>query len=492
LTARRPFSVDDDPQLLMSHIVRKAPPPLLRNEVPHGLSTIILDKLLAKDRDDRYQTMGDVMSALEQFITRGDGTPLPRRRSAPMIPVPASDGFEEQQETSARLPKPAPMRQTPWPVETLDTPMAMGQVSLPAPPPVKRPYALYGIAGAGIIMGVLGLVVGLRGNDAAPTPAPVVITAPAAATAPMPAAPEKIEVSLDADIPHARVVFRRRVLDTPAKLEINATDVVELVEVSATGYKTTRYWLTFDRATFLTAHLVKGTGSVEATEEETLAALGEVIMVNGTAPAVAAAPTPAIVAPAPRAPAVAAALPTPVAKTVEKPAPAAQPAASPPVAMAPRKIGRGAVDGEPVAQPTPEPAKEEPKVEPTPAAEEPKKDEPKVEPEKVVEAPKVEPKVEEIVRPSLDRGVVSSVIATHRPEVLKCFAEGKKKNAAMKGTLNLQLQVNAAGAVSRVQVQSTLNNPLVAACVAKAANTWKFPARKGGEVATVAYPFTIN
>jgi serine/threonine protein kinase len=483
LTARRPFSVDDDPQLLMHHIVHKAPPPLLRNEVPHGLSSIILDKLLAKDRDDRYQTMGDVMSALEQFITRGDGTPMPRRRSAPIIPIPSA--FDEQQETSARLPKPVPMRQTPYPA-TLDTPIAMGQVSLPMTPAQKKTYALYGIAGGGILMGLVGLIVGLRGgSDAAP--APVVVTAPAAATMPAPA-PTKIEVTLDADVANARVVFRRRVHEAPAKMEINSTDVVELVEVSAKGFKTTRYWLTFDRATYLKAHLVKGTGSVEATEEETLAALGEVIMVNGNAPPVVAAATPA--------PLPAAALPAPpIVKTVEKPT--VQPAApAPPVALAPRKIGRAAADAEPAAEPKAEADKPAEVVVEPPKVEEPKPEPVKTEPEKIVEAPKPvakpEPVAEAPARPSLDRATVSAVITTHRPEVLKCFAEGKKKNAAMKGTLNLQLQVNAAGAVSRVQVQSTLNNPLVAACVVKAANGWKFPARAGGEVATVAYPFTIN
>jgi hypothetical protein len=462
--------------------VSKQPPPLLRNEVPHGLSTIILDKLLAKHRNDRYQTMGDVASALEQFITRGDGTPVPRRRTAPVIAVPA-EAFEEQQ-TSARLPKPVQMRETPWPVETLDTPIAMGQVSLPAPPSARRQYALYGVAGAGILMGVLGLIVGLRGgNDAAPAPAPIVMTAPAAATMPAPVVPEKIEVSLDADVPNARVVFRRRVQNVPTKLEINSTDVVELVEVSAAGYKTTRFWLTFDRPTFLKAHLVKGTGSVEATEEETLAALGEVIMVTGSPPPVVAA------APAPKTPLPAAAAVAPIAKTVERPA-APEPATQ--VAMAPRKIGRAAADEPAVTQTMPEPT---PVVE-APKADEPKPEPVKTEPEKVVEAPKVEPKpepkLEEPARPSIDRATVSSVITAHRPEVLKCFAEGKKKNAAMKGTLSLQLQVNAAGAVSRVQVQSTLKNPLVAACVVKAANGWKFPARAGGESATVAYPFTIN
>jgi len=506
LTARRPFSVDDDPQLLMHHIVSKAPPPLLRNEVPHGLSTMIMDKLLAKDRGDRYQTMSDVQAALEQFITRGDGTPVSRRRSQPIAIVKPE--FEDVPETSARLPSkpPSTVRNTPWPVDTLDTPVAMGQVSLPPAPAAKRPYALYGIAGGGILMGMIGLVVGLRGGgEPAPAPAPIVQVqaAPAAATAPVPAAPQKIEVNLDADVANARVVYRRRVQEAPVKMEINATDVVELVEVSATGYKTTRYWLTFDRPTYLKAHLVKGNGSVEATEEETLAALGEVIMVTGKAPVEVAAAEPA---PAPAVMPMPAAVPVPTpaaaVKTVEKPTPVAHPAApaADKVAMAPRKIGRAAADAEPAA----EPAKEEPKVEAAPMVQppvvkdEPKEEPVKTEPPKVADAPKekvepkVEPKGEEPARPQIDRATVSSVIGTHRPEVLKCFAEGKKKNPAMKGTLSLQLQVSAAGAVHRVQVQSTLNNPLVAACVVKAANAWKFPARSGGEIATVAYPFTIN
>src|SRR5688572_3121143 len=80
VTARRPFSLDDDPRALMHRVCTEAPPPLLRAEVPHGLEALIFDKLLAKDRRARYQTMADVQAALEQFITRGDGTPVPRRR----------------------------------------------------------------------------------------------------------------------------------------------------------------------------------------------------------------------------------------------------------------------------------------------------------------------------------------------------------------------------------------------------------------------------
>ena len=62
-----------------------------------------------------------------------------------------------------------------------------------------------------------------------------------------------ITVELDADAPNAHVLFRHRVAPAPANLQITATDVVELVEVSAPGYKTQRYWLTFDRSLHLDA-----------------------------------------------------------------------------------------------------------------------------------------------------------------------------------------------------------------------------------------------
>jgi hypothetical protein len=77
---------------------------------------------------------------------------------------------------------------------------------------------------------------------------------------------------------------------------LTASDVVELVEVSATGYKTVRYWLTFDRETHLHAHLEKGTGSVEATEEQTLVALGELASPDSVAAANKAAAKPAAAA----------------------------------------------------------------------------------------------------------------------------------------------------------------------------------------------------
>jgi Gram-negative bacterial TonB protein C-terminal len=96
------------------------------------------------------------------------------------------------------------------------------------------------------------------------------------------------------------------------------------------------------------------------------------------------------------------------------------------------------------------------------------------------------------VKPAIDMATVTAVVGTHRPEVLKCFADGKKLNGKLKGTLTVQLQVDLTGKVKRVQVQSTLGAPIVAACVVKSANSWHFPGRASGQMATVNYPFVIN
>jgi serine/threonine-protein kinase len=502
LTARRPFSNEDDPRQLLHRIVNHAPPPLMRPEVPHALDQLIMTKLLAKNPADRFQHMADVQAALEQFMSRGDGTPVPRRRTAPIVAVNPDE--TDVARHSSLIPMPSRSLDTPVPgtIEAIGhEPTALDHVALPKTPPhmAKKPYALYAVAGLGVLVGAMGLIIGLRGGKTekvAMTPAPVQPPLPATATQ-LPKEPVKIAVELEADAPNAHFVFRRRVSASPEQIQISATDVVELVEVSAPGYKTQRYWLTLDRPTHLKAHLVKGNGSLEATEEETLIALGEV--------------------PAPAQPAVAAAAPAPVqARTVEHaPAPithaiapvatAAAPttdvAADAP-AMAPRKIGRAAADAQPATPETPAPA-EVATTEPAPvtsgvAAPEPvpaPKEETKPEqtmPVANVDEPKPAATMPEPARPAIDKATVSSVIGQHRPEVLKCFAEGKKKDHAMKGTLDLQLEVDATGKVKHIQVQSTINNPLVAACVVKSANAWRFPSRGGADMATVNYPFTIN
>ncbi len=512
LTARRPFSNDDDPRALMQRIVNNAPPPLQRPEVPHAMAQMILEKMLAKDPNARYQSMVDVEAALDSFVTQG-GAAKTSRRSRPIAVQP---DVTDVSRNSDVIPRPVKMLDTPWPpgqVETLDKPLQA--VALPQTPASRKPWVMYGMAAAGLLVGGIGIAMAMRGGNEAPAkvaaaePAPAPL--PAAATTPAPketAAPAKVAVELNANVPNARVTFRRRVAAAPSTMQITPSDIVELVEISAPGYKTVRYWLTFDRPTTLNAKLVKGSGLHEASEEATLVALGEVAAPSQPAVA-AAAPAPAVavakiepkieakvepkVEPTLQAKTVAKvapeikAEPKPVAVAAVTPAPTPAPAALP----APRKIGRGddtatvepivaATTVTPAADPIPQP-KAEPAVTKTDV-------EPKAEPKPVVDVPKAEPAV---AKPAIDKATVTSVVGSHRPEVLKCFAEGKKKNPNMKGTITLQLQVDSTGKV-RAQVQSTVNNPLVAACVIKSANGWRFPARAGGDPQLVVYPFTIN
>jgi hypothetical protein len=353
----------------------------------------------------------------------------------------------------------------PRPARSADTPLPGSLIA-----PTKKPYALYGIAGGGVLVGVIGLVLATRGGGhetvAAQQPQPVTQPQPAPGAAmPAPRESEKISVQLESDVPGAKVTFRRRVAIAPETMQISPTDVVELVEVSAPGYKTQRFWLTFDRPTHLRAHLMRGVGLTEATEEETLVALGEIAAPKPTPTAITkvAVPAPTAVAPAPQA--------------VVKVAPPTEDAT---VAMAPRKIGHvedtAAVTVEaPTVDAPPPPATAAIATQVAPSAD------PSI---AAIEVPKT-------VQPLIDAATVSSVVGSHRPEVLKCFASGKSKDHSMKGTIELQLQVGETGKVRRVQVQSTLKDPVVAACIVKAASAWKFPGHAGGD-ASVAYPFTFN
>jgi tRNA A-37 threonylcarbamoyl transferase component Bud32 len=87
ITARRPFRNDDDPQAVLHAVVHDPPPPLTKGEAPPGLSEVIIDKLLAKNPDERYQTMRELQGALEAFYN----VARPAHSLTPIsIPVPPS------------------------------------------------------------------------------------------------------------------------------------------------------------------------------------------------------------------------------------------------------------------------------------------------------------------------------------------------------------------------------------------------------------------
>lgn len=238
LTARRPFT-SEEPRQVMHRIVHDAPPPLTGRELPYGLAELIVSKMLAKNPDDRYPSMIDVETALAAFDVRPSRTTLPARQ-----------------------------RRQPFPGSEL----ANSRTIAPASAPVaKRPYVLYAVIAISVAIGAVGFLVGKRGRTDATSPS--LIPPPPSIGGSEPQQEPAIAVQFEADAPKARVLLRHRTSPIPTELEITPGNVEELVEISAPNRKTVRYWLTFDRPIRVRAHLVKGTGLVDATLAETQTAI---------------------------------------------------------------------------------------------------------------------------------------------------------------------------------------------------------------------------
>ncbi|HEY5952493.1 MAG TPA: protein kinase [Kofleriaceae bacterium] len=89
LTARRPFDFDDqkltaerrltETDKLLHKIVTEPVPLINRFDLPPGLEELIKERLLAKDPDQRFDSMMDVQAAFEAFfsVARRDSEPIP-------------------------------------------------------------------------------------------------------------------------------------------------------------------------------------------------------------------------------------------------------------------------------------------------------------------------------------------------------------------------------------------------------------------------------
>ncbi len=551
LSAKRPFT-NDDPRTLLHRIVHNDPPMLERADAPRGLIDLVM-KLLQKEPSKRLASMLDVDAALQSFSTLSEARPR-RRTGIVGVPESADTQIDLARVSRASLHRAGAITPS-WSNGSLDATAGLGLelVGLPnvGHPAHTKNHKMWGMVAAGLALGVGGMVFGLTRHSNAPAQPSAPLASPVAVVAaatpsvlPAAAVPQnrKVPMRIGADVADARVTFRRRVAVAPSKMEITTTDIIEMVEVSAPGHKTVRFWLTIDRPTNLTAKLPVGVGLVEATDEQTLIALGE-LADTSTMPAtlVTAVPPPAAVESGTVVGVARPAVTVPLAALVTAniaPVPSTTPiiaakTANTVVAVGlppARKIGRGSlsdageivVDGDGA---TPEP--NAPSIPPTaviewpsdatsndgavaptvavelPAAEPPTAELPAVAVPPAVAEPAVDaslPKPEPIAvvvptpvaKPSIERHVVNAVVAAHHGEILKCFADGKKIKQDLKGQITVVLNVNAAGVVTRPQVQSGLGAPMVAACVAKAVSRWTFPARPGGAVAQVAYPFTLN
>jgi hypothetical protein len=114
LTGQRPFPEGDSLNKVIAHIQR-APRPVaeLRPDVPAELCGVV-ERMLAKDKDQRFQTPAEVAAALAPF-TRQQRAPEGERTQADPPPAPP-----------ARPPAPAPTRRLrPWMAAVLLLPLAV-------------------------------------------------------------------------------------------------------------------------------------------------------------------------------------------------------------------------------------------------------------------------------------------------------------------------------------------------------------------------------
>jgi tRNA A-37 threonylcarbamoyl transferase component Bud32 len=135
LTARRPWRNDHDPHALLHSVVHDPPPPLVVPKAPPGLAEMIVEKLLAKDPEQRYPSMKEAQGALEAFrgVMARETGPVSADGIAPPAEMPPAAKLVE-------LP-PRPPHRTPWLVAGLAA-VAAGTALLfvskaAAPPPPK-------------------------------------------------------------------------------------------------------------------------------------------------------------------------------------------------------------------------------------------------------------------------------------------------------------------------------------------------------------------
>jgi serine/threonine-protein kinase len=103
VTGRLPFAGDSLPNLCLAVLNDEpVPPGQIREDVPDGLSDVILH-CLEKERDDRYSDVGELAAALAEFATPGGFGSVTRVRAAlrgrPAPPDPSQTvphGFEAQ------------------------------------------------------------------------------------------------------------------------------------------------------------------------------------------------------------------------------------------------------------------------------------------------------------------------------------------------------------------------------------------------------------
>ncbi|MCB9703553.1 MAG: DUF2330 domain-containing protein [Myxococcales bacterium] len=98
-----------------------------------------------------------------------------------------------------------------------------------------------------------------------------------------------------------------------------------------------------------------------------------------------------------------------------------------------------------------------------------------------------------VVKGPLDRDIVRRITRAHVNEIRFCYNQGLRKDPKLAGRLEISAKIDGQGNVTRAEVAtSTLSDPAVSACIAKATRRWRFPRPKGGASVEATIPFDLS
>jgi serine/threonine protein kinase len=186
LAGHSPFQGMTTMEKILSHQTRQ-PRPIrdLRPEVPAGMATV-LDRMMAKDPEQRYRIPADVAAALTAWVR--STPPQPRIETAEERPPSADLALSEEGETPFALPRGGgSLTPTGSAVNTLDSPRVKGVAPSQGRRPTRRWAVAAGLVAVTLVVGAAGgLALRLLGpGDRRPPvqPGPPVVAAPEAAAA---------------------------------------------------------------------------------------------------------------------------------------------------------------------------------------------------------------------------------------------------------------------------------------------------------------------
>ena len=94
---------------------------------------------------------------------------------------------------------------------------------------------------------------------------------------------------------------------------------------------------------------------------------------------------------------------------------------------------------------------------------------------------------------AIDKDIIRRVVRSHLNELRHCYYQSLVRRPRLRGRVAVQFTINGAGRVpAAVVAESSLADPIVGQCMAKAVKRWAFPKPDGGGNVLVTYPFILE